>query len=83
MCPKQIGGIANGAEVGRTGAPISTAESQEETHPGLSSNPASERNASPYTINGEPRIMGSRTPGRFVAKGSPPGTASALVCLGG
>src|SRR5262245_2789810 len=39
MCPKQIGGPALRAGVVRTGAPISTAESQEETHLGLSSNP--------------------------------------------
>jgi hypothetical protein len=37
MCPKEIAVIRKRVEVGRTGAPISTAESQEETHPGLSS----------------------------------------------
>ncbi len=31
--------LGNAHRCGRTGAPVSTAESQEETHPGLSSNP--------------------------------------------
>jgi len=39
MCPNQIGGSVVRAEVGRTGALISKAESQEQTHLGLSSNP--------------------------------------------
>src|SRR5215472_5851494 len=39
MWPEQIGGIALRARVGRTGALISKAESQEQTHLGLSSNP--------------------------------------------
>jgi N-acyl-D-amino-acid deacylase len=37
------------------------------------------RFADGFTIKGEPRTSGSRRPGRFVAKGSLPGTASALV----
>ena len=39
MGPPQIGGTALRAQGGRTGAPISVAESQKETHPELSSNP--------------------------------------------
>ena len=39
MWPEQFGGLTICAEVGRTGAPISTAESQKETYLGLSSNP--------------------------------------------
>jgi hypothetical protein len=39
MGPVQIGGIVVRAEVGRTGALIGKAESQEQTHLALSSNP--------------------------------------------